>query len=354
MSYALWRHHHQSDEAPQHFGKPSRAGVYLAIQTTEFLLEHSLTGLAKEALALADTMERAAQSKSHERGLLSSSPVWLRQRYHRVAGRFHVATKNSMAAHRHLDAALQLSDQDVDSWLLLGQTEVQSKSLQAAAHALHKGLNVANSSGRAMPLREYVLLGTILLRLSRNQEARGVFLQGCDAWQSCSMWLGAGVALLRLDMLQDAEDALQEANIRNNENALVWGYICLLCMAVGKTRLEQANKALRVAQRLDLSDPTLLRELGNAYTQVDLLDTAEALFRRSLAHDPSPHTRRRLADVLSAQNSMAEAVNEYRRVISTSSDKDDVELAILQCEKLLRSLGRDEEALLVRELSGSK
>lgn len=53
---------------------------------------------------------------------------------------------------------------------------------------------------------------------------------------------------------------------------------------------------------------------------LDRLETAEALLRRSIAADASAHTRRRLADVLAAQNAMAEAVNEYKRVIDAAED----------------------------------
>ena len=164
---------------------------------------------------------------------------------------------------------------------------------------------------------------------------------------------------MRLGALGDSEAALQEANVRNNENAVVWGYICLLCLNVGEARLEQANRAQAVAARLGLADSTLLRELANAYTEIDRFDTAEELFRRSLAVDEgSAHTRRRLADVLSAQNAVADAVNEYMKVIDAVKERgagDAVEkkealAAIDQCEKLLQSLGRANEIKPLLEL----
>ena len=105
--------------------------------------------------------------------------------------------------------------------------------------------------------------------------------------------------------------------------------------------------------------------------QIDRLETAEALFRRSLAVDEgSAHTRRRLADVLSAQNAIADAVNEYKKVIDAykakslqptavaeamtanaaaaaaaaeDAEKGECLEAIGQCEKLLKSLGRVDE-----------
>jgi tetratricopeptide (TPR) repeat protein len=132
---------------------------------------------------------------------------------------------------------------------------------------------------------------------------------------------------------------------------------------VGEARLDQADKARGVAERLDLSDPTLLRELGNAYTSADRLETAEALFRRSLAQDESNvHTRRRLADALAAQNAVADAVNEYLLVVDTfrtkaaagddmvPADRAEVIVAIAQCKQLLKTLGRSDELGPLRSL----
>ena len=196
------------------------------------------------------------------------------------------------------------------------------------------------------------------------------------------MWLGAGIAM-RLEKFGDAECALQEANVRNNQAAQVWGYMCLLCLQAGEARIKQADRARNVAERLGLKDPQLLRELGNVYTSADRLETAEALFRRSLALDETnAHTRRRLADVLSAQNAVADAVNEYLAVVdafralydtldeqaeqgeqalnlsgagaggglsaSPKIDKDECVEALRQCEKLLKTLGRAEEVAPLR------
>ena len=47
-------------------------------------------------------------------------------------------------------------------------------------------------------------------------------------------WLGVGIACYRLGDLNQAEDALVEANILNNLDAAVWGYLSLVCLQTGK------------------------------------------------------------------------------------------------------------------------
>lgn len=86
-------------------------------------------------------------------------------------------------------------------------------------------------------------------------------------------------------------------------------------------RLQEADRALSQALCLGFADPSLLREIGNCYVAAGRLDAAEDALRKSLAADTrgtggdgaggeggagNPHTRRCLADVLSARNSTSQ------------------------------------------------
>ena len=54
---------------------------------------------------------------------------------------------------------------------------------------------------------------------------------------------------MQLDELGEAEDALAEANVLNNENALTWAYLSLVCLRTGRPlEAEQTFKyAIRVS-----------------------------------------------------------------------------------------------------------
>jgi tetratricopeptide (TPR) repeat protein len=97
-------------------------------------------------------------------------------------------------------------------------------------------------------------------------------------------------------------------------------------------------------------------QLGNAYTELDRLETAEALFRRALAQDDtSAHTRRRLADVLAAQNAIADAVNEYLAIVhaykaSVAAHKEALGAAALEEQRqqaAARATGSHSDELLL-------
>lgn len=166
--------------------------------------------------------------------------------------------------------------------------------------------------------------------------------------------------------MQDAEDALEEANLIDNRNPHVWAYLCLLCIAdPSGRRLLEAGRCLQQALRLGITGPDsggLLRELAMAHVSVDKLSTAEDLLRRTLRAEAaisisgksSAYTRKLLADVLVGQNLLVNAVDEYRAVIS--DEEADVAMRLEACEgciSLLASLGRDEEIRTLAAISDS-
>lgn len=62
------------------------------------------------------------------------------------------------------------------------------------------------------------------------QWARNVYLQGCLIHSTCTMWLNIGLAYMHLEELDNAELALSEANIIDNRNPYVLGYLALLAL----------------------------------------------------------------------------------------------------------------------------
>lgn len=138
---------------------------------------------------------------------------------------------------------------------------------------------------------------------------------------------------------------MQEANVLDNRNGDVWGYLALLLLLNGEERLHEAQAALQQALKYSTCNTSLLRELASAYISIDHLSTAEDLLRRSLAVDPTAtHTRRLLADVLASQNALAQAATEYKAVLE-AEDAEDWQRndAYQQYSQILRVLGREDE-----------
>ena len=103
-----------------------------------------------------------------------------------------------------------------------------------------------------------------------------------DGVAPASFWLGAGIASLRMNQLQEAERALavcygcfinvyilltrfsfcwfssplfQEANIQDSSNPVVWGYLALCCLLDERT--SEAAQSLTQAIKLGLQNAQL-------------------------------------------------------------------------------------------------
>lgn len=64
------------------------------------------------------------------------------------------------------------------------------------------------------------------------EEARETLLHACKHSPSSRTWFGVGVACYKLGDLEQAEDALTEANILNNLDPEVWAYLTMVCLKV--------------------------------------------------------------------------------------------------------------------------
>ena len=57
-------------------------------------------------------------------------------------------------------------------------------------------------------------------------------LHACKQSPTSRTWFGVGVACYKLGDLEQAEDALTEANTLNNLDPEVWAYLTMVCLKV--------------------------------------------------------------------------------------------------------------------------
>jgi tetratricopeptide (TPR) repeat protein len=322
----------------------------------EYLLDCHLPGLARSALRVMAKHVKQGPEKSVFR--LSSRLL---------AGRAAMLSEDWALAKETLAAATEIDPASPEAWTLLASLQYVQGLHKDAAQGYGLALSLLEAAGQPAPLQLYLRLGLLYLEAGEAADAREVYLRGCRAASAASggaagggaaggkqpdrrlagvssLWLGVGTACLRLEEFESAEQCLAEANILNNQNEKVWGYLALLCMTVSPARPAEADQALEQALRHGLQLPGLLRELGNGYVAADKLDVAEKVLRRSLAAQESNLTRARLADVLTAQNSFEAALAQYTQVLESAVDPAEKAAALEQCVDLLHTLGRAEEA----------
>jgi Flp pilus assembly protein TadD len=181
-------------------------------------------------------------------------------------------------AEKLLRAAIEVEESSGEAWSVLGHVlAIGPQSNSAAASAFQTALPLleATSPGAesALPVAQlaqvYNSLGALYLQEDSSNcnpgAAKEVFLRACRVAPTSTSWLGAGIAAMMMGAFNEAEDALSEANILNNQNPRIWGYLALLCATNG--RIEEAEQAMNQAIKLDIADASLLQKIGSAYAE---------------------------------------------------------------------------------------
>lgn len=73
-------------------------------------------------------------------------------------------------------------------------------------------------------------LGLVYAQRKSWTDSKTVFRKACKERMSTTAWIYLGMSLLRLKDLDGAEDAIDQANILDNENCLSWALSSLICL----------------------------------------------------------------------------------------------------------------------------
>uniref|UniRef100_A0A8C7NA12 Cilia and flagella associated protein 70 n=1 Tax=Oncorhynchus kisutch TaxID=8019 RepID=A0A8C7NA12_ONCKI len=193
------------------------------------------------ANVVAWTLFALAQELLCPGGGLSSS-------YHLALARLQLLRAEYGSAESSLKEALNDSFQDPDVWALFGHIHHLTGEFGKAQECYERTLDFVTDATDTHPI--YLRLGSIYLQEGEFQRAKTTYLRACKSSPSCLTWLGLGIACYRLGELTEAEDALTEANILNNGNAEVWGYLSLVCLQVSSPLNLQKEAVLREIKAL--------------------------------------------------------------------------------------------------------
>ncbi|XP_056392450.1 cilia- and flagella-associated protein 70 [Hyla sarda] len=189
-------------------------------------------------------------------------------KYHLMCAQVNLLRKEFDAANENLQEASQVDHQNPDVWALIGHLRYMSGKKGEARQCYEHALSLVADASELHSV--YLRLGSIYLQEGEFEKAKKTYLLACKRSPTCLTWLGVGVACYRLEEMQEAEDALSEANALNNSNAEVWGYLTLVCLKTG--RQLEAEQSYKYTRKLNVQDQTLMTEIHQLQEEVGFGD----------------------------------------------------------------------------------
>jgi len=242
-------------------GSPKRTLVLLLAKASSFLTLHACKGLAAAAHGLAVDCEAAVTAKAQAKGLAAATPPFIRTLLRIASSQLRVlqggrGSEAMTEAEGAVLVAIEPADV-VSANLAFASACLAAGGANEASQALGAFLKAVNAASAAscpasIAPRHYLAMLKLLSQAGRLDEGYSVACIACAAHTtSASLLLQLGACCLRLDRVEDSEDALCEANVLDNRNAGVWAHLSLLCLTFGKS----ISRPPRVAASLLDLDP---------------------------------------------------------------------------------------------------
>ncbi|XP_060758371.1 cilia- and flagella-associated protein 70 [Neoarius graeffei] len=226
---------------------PTRVDTTIYMETVKFLLQSYALQMAQRALAQELLCLDGGRSSS----------------YHLALAQVQLLRGEYSSAEASLQQAFSDNYQNPDMWALYGHLYYMKKDYSQAQEYYERTLDFVTDASDTHTI--CLRLGSIYLEKGQYAKAKPTYMHACKSSPSCLTWLGLGIACYKLGELNEAEEALTEANTLNNQNPEVWGYLSLICLQTGR-KLE-AEQSYKYAVKFNVSE-ALLQELTDVQTQV--------------------------------------------------------------------------------------
>ena len=138
------------------------------------------------------------------------------------------------------------------------------------------------------------------------------------------------------------------ANILDNTNPKVWGFMTILCLSTGRQRLIQANLSFKEALRLGLKDQEIIEEIGDLYSNSEELDQALIAYQKLAEIAPTfAEGLRKFAEVLEGPHGQHQnidmAIEYYKKALHLTEGQQNKREIATKMAALYRKMGRDAE-----------
>ena len=155
------------------------------------------------------------------------------------------------------------------------------ESYLKAVRSSNRGKTLISSARSGTHVSDYSILlrlGNIYLKRRAWTDAKLVFSKCCEESPTSTSWTLLGLSCLYLNELNEAEEALTEGNIMDEQNPINWGALALLCAKRTDKlpgRLAQFVTCMNLAVTFELNDVFLLQNIAKEYIRIVVIDDSE-------------------------------------------------------------------------------
>ena len=165
-----------------------------------------------------------------------------------------------------LNEVLKVDPRRHSAWALKADALFYLKRFGEASECYLKAMRYSKSATRNI----LVKLGNIYLQNQAWAGAKLLFTRCCYEAPCSISWEGLGIACLNMEELEEAEKALTQANLMNDDSAYVLAslaYVCLKKTVEPPGRYNQFRQCLVQALRLGLKEPVILTKIAHEYVR---------------------------------------------------------------------------------------
>ncbi|XP_032087353.1 cilia- and flagella-associated protein 70 isoform X2 [Thamnophis elegans] len=266
MSYMASRG--QSLVAPEESEMPKSAAVAFEPELSLLMVSPQTTSIFMETIKFlldVNALQFVHRALAHELISPQGGPSC---DYYLVLAQTYMLKKEYEQSEESLEMALQIDYLNPEVWAQKGHLCYLTGNFSEAKSCYERTISFVTDAKDMHTV--YLRLGSIYLEGKEYDKAKHIYLLASKKSPSCLTWLGVGIACYRLKEMDEAEDALSEANALNNSNPEVWAYLALVCMKGG--RQLEAEQSYKYAVKLELDNPDLLQEVKQVQLEVGFGD----------------------------------------------------------------------------------
>lgn len=244
------------------------------------------------------------------------------------------------------------------AWILRGNAYYFKNNIFDSEESYVKAIRTKPDKNNKFDVKMLFRLGMTYIRRETWGDAKTVFFQILKENSGYSFaWRYLGYALMKLGEYDSAEEALNEANLLDIENPVVWAYLCMFCISVG--RRYQALECLNELVRNKFDDVKILEEIGLMFYSKKEYELAIDIFEKLIEIEPNNTLHYiSLAEVYtkieSKKHLALELIKNRRNFVDDPKEKLKIDKFIEQISIQLGLLNNDEDFLSHYEKSNEE